>query len=588
MTCQGWSSLLPLPVVLPLAGAALAPLAARLSARVLMAEAVLALLASAGLLVAVAPTVYQGRVLTEYLGNWGPVRRQVLGVTFAADPWGLTFALVASTIGAAVLLFMLSEQASFLGPRELGSSACLFLLLDAALIGGALTGDLFNLFVWFEVAALASYALTAFFLERPPALEAAFKILTLTTIASFLIFIGSALLYTEHGALNLGQLHDALARHTGGPDLIAFGLLIAGFATKAGLVPFHGWLPDSHTAAPGPVSALFSGLMVNFGIITIGRLVFDVYPGADTRVFGLLMVLGLISAIGGAVFALLQDDLKRLLAYDTISQMGVLAVGLSTANRTALAGTAYHLVNHALFKSLLFLCAGAIVHATGVTDVSAMGGMVRRLPWLVGAFTVGAAAIAGVPPLNGYVSLGLIHDGLAQSHQMVPYALMLVAQTITVAALGKTVLALFRRQRNEYARDERLHPGMLVAVLLLGGACLGIGIFPEWLLDHILAPASSALRDAPGYAHALLSGGGRTGSERVPYHYLDAFELVLVPATLAAAVPLVWLAGRLSNSRIAGRVRSVQTGSVNDYASYLIIGLLITIASTSLPALLHR
>src|SRR5581483_5519448 len=138
----------------------------------------------------------------------------------------------------------------------------------------ALTGDLFNLFVWFEVAALASYALTAFFLERPIALEAAFKILVLTTIASFGIFIAAALIYSGHGALNMGQIHEAV-QHAGRPaDAVALALLIGGFATKAGLFPFHGWLPDAHSAAPGPISALFSGLMVNLGIVSVGRLVF--------------------------------------------------------------------------------------------------------------------------------------------------------------------------------------------------------------------------------------------------------------------------------------------------------------------------
>jgi multicomponent Na+:H+ antiporter subunit D len=584
MSDQAWSSLLPLPVVVPLAAAALAPLAVRLSRWALAVVSVLAPLASAGLLIAMAPTVYRGHVLTEYLGNWGPVNGQVLGVTFGVDAWGLTFALVTASVGGLLLMFMLSDQFS-LGRRELGSSACLFLLLQAALIGGALTGDLFNLFVWFEVAALASYALTAFFLERPPALEAAFKVLVLTNLASFLIFLGTALLYAEHGALNLGQLHDALAGHAGTVDLIALALLIAGFATKAGLVPFHGWLPDAHTVAPGPVSALFSGLMVNFGIVTVGRLVFSVYPHAGTRVLGLLMVLGVVSALGGALFALLQDDLKRLLAYDTISQMGVLAVGLATANGQGLAGTAYHLINHALFKSLMFLCAGAIVHATGVTNLSEMGGLARRMPWLVGAFTVGAAAIAGIPPLNGYVSLGLIHGALIDSHQSVPYVLMLLAQAVTVAALGKAVLALFHRQRDDYPRDERLLPGMLAALLLLAGACLLMGVFPEWLLGHLVAPASTALRNAPGYAHALLSGGGPVGTGHVAYHYLDALELTLVPVTVAVAAPLIWLALRYRDSRAAARIRSVQTGSINDYAGYLIAGLLITIATISLPRL---
>jgi multicomponent Na+:H+ antiporter subunit D len=582
----GWSQLLPLPVVIPLAGAALAPLAGRLSIRLLRLVSVLALAASAGLLIAVAPTVYRGRVLTEYLGNWPPVHGHVLAVTFGVDAWGLTFALAAALIGALLLLFMFSEQGS-LGRRELGGFGCLFLLLDAALIGGALTGDLVNLFVWFELAALASYALTAFFLERPPALEASFKLLVPTNVASFLIFTAAALLYAGHGALNLGQLHDALAGHPGTADLVALGLLVAGFATKAGLVPFHGWLPDAHTAAPGPVSALFSGLMVSFGVVAIGRLVFSVYTPAGAPVLGLLMVLGLVSALGGALFALVQDDLKRLLAYDTISQMGVLVVGLSTATGTGLAGTAYHLVNHALFKSLLFLCAGAIVHATGATRLPEMAGIACRMPWLAAAFVLAIAAIAGIPPLNGYTSLGLIHDALDERHQYLPYALMLLAQVVTVAALGRAVVALFGHQRGDYARDERLQPGMLTALLLLGGTCVGFGMLSGPLLNNVVGPAAGALRDPDGYAHALLSGGGLVATEPVPFDYVTARELAIVVGTLVLAGGLVPLAGRYGASPIVSRVRAVQTGSVNDYTSYLILGVLVTVASTSVPSLLR-
>src|SRR5262249_52978697 len=163
------------------------------------------------------------------------------------------------------------------------------------------------------------------------------------TIAGFCIFIGAGLVYAGDGALNLAQMHAALAQHTGSADLAALGLLVAGFATKAGLVPFHGWLPDPHQAPPGPVSALLSRLM---GIVAVGRLAFQVYPAGRTPILGVLMVLGLVSALAGAVLALAQDDLKRLLAYDTVSQTGVLAIGLATGVPSGVAGSVYHLVNH--------------------------------------------------------------------------------------------------------------------------------------------------------------------------------------------------------------------------------------------------
>src|SRR5437764_186995 len=218
MSSQALASLLPLPVALPLAGAVAAPLLARLHRRLAVIAGLIALGGSTLILLLQAPSVFPGLVRAHYLGLWAPVHGRALGIAFAADPFGLLFALTSAVIGAVLLMYTLSELGG-LGSRELGGYACLFQLLLAALIGGALTADLFNLFVWFEVAALASYGLTAFLLERPIALEAGFKILALTTLASFAVFIGAGLLYAGTGALNYAQLHDALARHLTGPDL---------------------------------------------------------------------------------------------------------------------------------------------------------------------------------------------------------------------------------------------------------------------------------------------------------------------------------------------------------------------------------
>ncbi len=556
----------------------LAPLLARFSRRLPLLIGVTALLASGGLLAAMSPTVYGGRVLSHFMGHWYPVGGHALGIAFAADSWGLTFALVTAFLGALLVLYTLSELAD-LGRRELGGYTCLFLLLCAALIGSALTADIFNLFVWFEVAALSSYALTAFFLERPLALEAAFKILVLTTIASFAIFLGAALLYGDHGALNFAQIQHDLATGARPADIVALALLIAGFATKGGLVPFHGWLPDAHTAAPGPVSALFSGLMVNLGIVAIGRIVFEAYtPHIGHHVLGLLMGIGLISAVGGALFALFSDDLKRLLAYDTISQMGVLLVGLATGSASGIAGATYHLIDHALFKALLFLCAGAIVHMTGATKLSEMGGLARRYPLLAAAFTVGVLAISGIPPLNGYVSLGLIHDSLRTSGQWAPYVFILVAQVITIAALGRAVWVVFVRPRQteeDFERDEQLHPGMTAALGVLATACVAFGVVPNLVLSHLASPAASALLHPAAYARGVLASGGAIPHLVVSFDYASPLGLVTVAVTVLLAVPVGRAALRFERSTPVEAMRRIQSGSVNDYAAYAVAGILV-------------
>jgi|SRR5579863_606067 len=570
------SSLLPLTVAIPITGAVLCPLAARISRFAPMVLSVIALLSSGALLVCMAPKVYSGRVLSHFMGHWRPISSHALGISFAADAWGLSFALITAFLGALLILYTLSELGE-LGPKELGGYSCLFLLLCAALIGSGLTGDLFNLFVWFEVAALASYALTAFFLERPIALEAAFKILVLTTIASFAIFLGAALIYGSTGALDFGQIERSLANRTPAVALVALGLLVGGFATKAGIVPFHGWLPDAHEAAPGPVSALFSGLMVNLGIVAIARIVFEVFTTSHGHdVLGLLMVLGLVSALGGALFALVQDDLKRLLAYDTISQMGVLLVGLSTGTSSGLAGASYHLIDHALFKALLFLCAGSIVHMTGATKLSEMGGLARRYPSLAGAFVVGVASISGIPPFNGYVSLGLIHDALRSSGQFLPFAVMLIAQIVTMAALGRAAWQAFvaHPSNEELAHNEDLRPGMIVALTALALGCLAFGIFPTFALSHFAAPAASALLHPGDYGRAVLASGGAIPKLRVSFDYWNPGDLVAVASTILLAIPCAMLAVSKGHTTMAVR-RRIQDGSVNDYASYLVSGMLI-------------
>ncbi len=581
MTAAALASLLPLPVALPIAGAAAAPLLAGVSARLPVIVSLVALGAAVAVLLLEAPGVLGGRVLAHYLGRWRPVHGHALGIAFAADPLGLVFALAAAVIGAVLLTYTLSELGG-LGPRELGGYACLFQLLLAALIGAALTADLFDLFVWFEVAALASYGLTGFFLERPIALEAAFKVLVLTTLASFSIFTGTGLLYARHGALNYGQLHIALRGHVSAPELVALGLLIGGFATKAGLIPFHGWLADAHTAAPGPVSALFSGLMVNLGIVAIARVAFTVYGPGSAPVLGLLLAVGLVSALLGALLALAQDDLKRLLAYDTVSQMGILAVGLSTGTAAGIGGAVYHLVSHALFKPLLFLCAGAIVHRTGLTSLAEMGGLARRMPVITAAFVIGALSIAGIPPFNGYVSLGLIHQALLEKHQAIPFALMLIAQVITIAALGRAAWLAFFRRAGDRGGLERLQPGMLAGLASLAGCCVAFGVAPGFFLENVIAPAAAGVLHPGQYARAVLSGAARLPALRIPFDYASPGELASVAACLGLAGLLAWAYLRMSEPAPIRVLRAAHTGSANDYAAYAVTGTLAVIAALSL------
>jgi multicomponent Na+:H+ antiporter subunit D len=297
-------------------------------------------------------------------------------------------------------------------------------------------------------------------------------------------------------------------------------------------------------------------------------------------VLGLLTVLGCTSAVLGAVLALAQDNLKRVLAYDTVSQMGVLVAGFATHALPAVAGATYHLINHGLFKALLFLCAGSIVHSTGLEDLSQMGGLARRRPAVAGAFVVGVLAIAGVPPLNGYASLGLIHDELHRT-DLPAYTALLVAQIITIAAMTRAAyLAFFRRRDEPYDELDRPRPGMLVAFVALSVGCVGFGLIPNLLIDHVAAPAAGSLLDGTTYSSALLQGHGRIAVPTVVFDYFSATELLTVLGTVVAGVGLAaWYVRRSTEPWVVSQLRALHTGSVNDYAALSAAGLVLAIAT---------
>jgi multicomponent Na+:H+ antiporter subunit D len=572
------AALLPLTVVIPLGSGTLSPLVVKIHKRVPLVLGILAMLATFSLLLVAATDVYRGdgQVLTHFFSAEKPVHGQALGIAFGADPFGLAFALLTAALGTLLLLSLLSEFGD-IGERELGGLAALTQLLLAALIGSALTADSVNLFVWFEVAALASYGLTGFFLERPIAVEAAFKIVVLTTIGSFAVFVGCGLLYREYGALNLGQLHQSLQQHVTTPAMIALALLLLGFATKAGLVPFHSWLPDAHTPVPGAISALFSGLMVNLGIVAITRLALQVYgPRSGHPVLGLLTGIGIISALLGAVLALAQDDLKRLLAWDTVSQMGVLLVGFASATPEGVGGATFHLLNHGLFKALMFLCAGAIVHATGITSVHEMGGLVRRRPIMTVAFTVAAMSIAGIPGFNGYASLALIHGGLQRHHPAI-FVLALVAQVITIAALARaTYLVFYRRRAEPYERLDDQHLGMRISLITLAVACIAVGAVPYLIVHNVAGPAASILLHPPAYAADVLGSGGAVPKLYLPFSYGKPEDLIITVVEVVAGLALAAAYLRMKEPRPITALRRLHNGSVNDYAAFAVAGLVVS------------
>ena len=392
----------------------------------------------------------------------------------------------------------------------------LLLLMIAGMNGVVITGDLFNLFVFLEVASLASYALVGFGCEHEE-LEASFKYLILGEVASTAILFGIAFLYSMTGTLNMPDLARQL-EVVGINKAVAFviALFIMGFGLKASTVPFHAWLPDAHPSAPAPISAMLSGVLIKaIGIYSIARVMFDVV-GANTMVSTILMFLGALSMVVGVFLAVGQSDIKRMLAYHSISQMGYVMIGLGLGlnpNVPALVaamglfGGIYHFVNHAVFKSLLFLCAGSFEFRTGTRNRYEMGGLIRKMPVTSTACSIASLSISGVPPFNGFWSKLIIIVALVQAGYYVYGAVAVLVAFVTLLSFIKLQrFVLFGQLPARFAAIKESPFAMTLPLVVLAILCVGLGLAYPFLDRSVLEAARNALLDKLSYMGYILGG----------------------------------------------------------------------------------
>jgi multicomponent Na+:H+ antiporter subunit D len=423
------------------------------------------------------------------LGGWPTP----IGIDMRIDALATLMLLVVSVVGLAVSLYAVNYMRRFSARSYFYS---LFLLMVCGMNGVILAGDLFNLYVFLEVAAISSYALVAFGCAHEE-LEASFKYIVLGTLTSALILTGVALVYGITGTLNLGHIAARVVENgMDAPLLLAFGLFIVGFGFKSALVPFHAWLPDAHPSAPAPVSAMLSGVLIKaIGIYVLARLAFNVF-GITGEALSLLRWLGLASMVVGGFMAVGQHDIKRLFAFSSISQVGFMILGLGLGTPLGIVGGLYHLVNHSMFKSLLFLNAGSVEYATGIRDLNKLGGLNSRLPVTGATSLIGSMSIAGLPPFNGFWSKLIIVLACIQAGY---YGIATVAVLVSIITLAYQLkvqrMAFFEALPEALKGLRREPPLMALAMILLAVGCLALslivltGFSDPWLIG----PAQQAL-----------------------------------------------------------------------------------------------
>jgi len=439
--------------------------------------------------------VKHSRVIVYKVGGWMPP----IGICLVLDGLSVLMLVTVNIIAFLAVLYSISYMEGYTAKPKF---YCLFLLMVAGINGVVVTGDFFNLFVFIEIASIASYALVAFGTEHEE-LEASFKYMVMGSLSSVFILLGIAFLYSYTSTLNMADMAQRLLEKGGGQVIFfATVLFIFGFGLKAAIVPFHAWLPDAHPSAPAPISAMLSGVLIKvLGVYALVRIFFNVL-GVSTQILSILMVLGTVSIMAGVLLAIGQWDLKRLLAYHSISQIGYVILGLSLGTPLGILGGLFHLVNHSVFKSLLFLNSGAIVYSTGTRDLREMHGLRKQMPVTANTNLIASLSISGIPPFNGFWSKLIIIIACVQANRLGYAFWAVVGSILTLSSFMKVQKFAFFSKIKEGVKEIKEVPWpMKLSMITLSIICLvgGIILIPG-VIQWFLEPAADVLLKAGSYA----------------------------------------------------------------------------------------
>jgi len=505
--------------------------------------------------------------------------------TFAADGLGAFLAVIATVIGCLAVIFSVDYMR---GEDQLGRYYAFVLFFIGAMVGLVLTTSLLLLFIFWEITALCSYALIAFHNDDPKAVAGGMKALIITQFGGVGLLAGALLLYAYQGSYDIPTfLANSRILPAGLLAAMAFGCLAAA-AAKSAQFPFQTWLPDA-MEAPTPISALIhAATMVNAGVYLLARFypAFAEVPGWRTAV----VIVGLLSALLAAIMALVTNDLKRMLAYSTVSQLGFMVYAIGAGSVLA---SSFHLVSHSIFKALLFLGAGAVIHAVGTRDMRQMGGLGKQMPFVRNVFIIGSLALAGLPILNGFWSKEFILEmGLENGPLWAWIGMLLVAGLTALYTLRAVWLVFFGEPRSHlHAHDAGKAMKVALAPLALGTLISWLVVGPFFHMLVATLPAHELEYESTGefaitilktpvtwLAMAVVTLGILAWAFREKLNGLTSFFAPVVGAAQASfGFEAINSSLVLGTKRLAEWLRGLQTGSLNWNVFGILAGLVLVL-----------
>jgi len=434
-------------------------------------------------------------------------------IILEVDAMSIFMGLVITTVALASLIYSLH----FLkGQTGQGWFYALMMLLYAGMIGLAFTGDMFNMFVFLEIASIAGAGLAAYRTNMADAVEGGFKYIVISAVSALLVLFAIGILYAQYNVLSIAALAHYMQYTT--LDMLALGLLGGAFVMKLAGVPLHMWAPDTYTVAPAGTTPMILAASYT-SMYALYRVTFSLYGvHIDTTAIGwIVIIVGVLSMFIGVMMAVHQTDIKRMMAYHAISQGGYMLLGvgvglavladpvaLANYGRDAINGGIFHIINHVFYKALLFMTAEAIFFRIGTRDTNKMGGLARNMKWTAAFYIIGALAISGIPPLNGFASKLLIYESVLRFNPVLSVIAMFVS-LVTLASFTKVFYAAFTGPEMPAYKEVREVPkSMIIGMAILAACIIFFGIFPGLVVNTIVAPATNALINQASYINAVM------------------------------------------------------------------------------------